>query len=65
MPCGRFPYVEEAHRLVLPLARVKSKLAPAYADLETALEKALALSITPIKPQSAPQVCCMKTAPSL
>ncbi|EIE22202.1 hypothetical protein COCSUDRAFT_42571 [Coccomyxa subellipsoidea C-169] len=37
----RFPYLEDVERLVLPLARVKTKLAPAYAALETALEKAL------------------------
>ena len=49
---------------MLPLARVKTKLAPAYAALETALEKALS-NAAPITPRNTPQVTAALTFPVL
>lgn len=54
-----FHYVEEAPRIVLPLARITSKKAQAYTEIPTALAKAVRKLQQPAPFPSAPQVVCL------
>ena len=55
----KFHYVEEAPRIVLPLAHITSEKAQAYTEIPAALAKAIARLQQPASSPSALQVVCL------